>query len=179
MATFSFLLAMRKLLLLLVFVGVSVQVNAQAKPYARSKDGVTVYTYNFAQLEEKLHKQGDSIYVVNFWATWCGPCVKEMPHFEAIGAKYKSQNVKVLLVSLDMHKQVEAGLLPFIKKKKLQSEVIHLHEPDANAWISKVDPEWSGALPATVIYTRNKRQFYERTFTEAELENEIKQFLNK
>jgi len=167
---------MRKVLILLVFLGLSA--NAQTgKPYSRSKDGIAVYTYNFAQFEEKLKAQNDSIYVVNFWATWCAPCIKELPHFESIGAQYKNQKVKVLLVSLDMNKQVESNLIPFIKRKKLQSEVIHLHEPDANAWISKVDPDWSGALPATVIYSGNKRKFYERSFTESELENEVKQFL--
>jgi thiol-disulfide isomerase/thioredoxin len=170
-------LAMKKLLILLVLFAFSVHAQESGKPYARYKDGVTVYTYNFAQFEEKLKQQNDSVYVVNFWATWCAPCIKELPHFETIGARYKNKKVKVLLVSLDMNKQVENGLLSFIKRKKLQSEVIHLHEPDANAWISKVDPSWSGALPATVIYSKSGRKFYERSFTETELENEVKQFL--
>ncbi len=176
MATFSFQLTMKKVLILLVFFGLSAFAQS-GKPYARSKDGVTVYTYNFKQFEEKLTTKSDSVYVINFWATWCAPCVKELPYFESVGTKFKNQKVKVLLVSLDMNKQVESNLLPFIKRKKLQSEVIHLHEPDANAWISKVDPEWSGALPATVIYSTSGRNFYERSFTEAELENEVKQFL--
>ena len=176
MANFSFQLAMRKVLILLVLIGFSAHAQT-GKPYARSKDGVTVHTYSFAQFEERLSKQNDSVYVVNFWATWCAPCIKELPHFETIGAKYRTQKVKVLLVSLDMNKQVENNLLPFIKRKKLQSEVIHLHEPDANAWISKVDPQWTGAIPATVIYGNGTRRFYERSFTEAELENEVKQFL--
>src|SRR6476660_1613380 len=175
MATFSFQLTMKKVLILLVLFGFSASAQP-GKPYALSKDGVTVYTYDFAQLEQLLNKQTDSIYVVNFWGTWCAPCIKELPHLEAIGAKYKNQKVKILLVSLDMNKQVESNLLPFIKKKKLQSEVIHLHEPDANAWISKVNPEWTGAIPATVIYSGSKRKFYERSFTEAELETEVKQF---
>jgi thiol-disulfide isomerase/thioredoxin len=168
---------MKKLLILLVLFAFSGYAQEEGKPYARTKDGVTVYTYNYQQFENLLKKSNDSVYVVNFWATWCAPCIKELPHFETIGAKYKNQKVKVLLVSLDMNKQVETGLLPFIKRKKLQSKVIHLHEPDANAWISKVDQTWSGALPATVIYSKNNRKFYERSFTETELESEVKQFL--
>ena len=100
MATFSFQLTMKKVLILLVLFGFSASAQP-GKPYALSKDGVTVYTYDFAQLEQLLNKQTDSIYVVNFWATWCAPCIKELPHFEAIGAKYKNQKVKILLVSLD------------------------------------------------------------------------------
>lgn len=168
---------MKKLLVLLLFSALSATAQEKGKPYARTKDGVSVYTYNFTQLEEKLNKKNDSVYVVNFWATWCAPCIKELPYFETVGNKYKDQKVKVLLVSLDMNKQVENALLPFIRKKKIRSEVVHLHEPDANAWIPKVDAQWSGALPATIIYSNNKRQFYERTFTLDELENEVKQFI--
>ena len=167
---------MKYLSILLVLLSLST-IAQETKPYARSKDNVTVYTYNYEQFENLLARQDDSVYVVNFWATWCAPCIVELPHFESIGEKYKNQKVKVLLVSLDMNKQVEKNLLPFIKRKKLKSEVIHLHEPDANAWIPKVDKDWTGALPATIIYSKSKRKFYERTFTESELENEVKQFL--
>lgn len=149
----------------------------EAKPFAHSQGGRTVYTYNFSQLEKRLQTKSDTVYVVNFWATWCAPCVKELPYFERIGAEYKSQKLKILLVSLDMNKQVESSLLPFLVRKKILQEVIHLHEPDANAWIPKLDPQWSGALPATLIFSDTRRQFYERSFTYDELETEIKQFL--
>jgi thiol-disulfide isomerase/thioredoxin len=149
------------------------------KPLAvHVKDGEKVYSYDFNGFENQLHQDNDSIYVINFWATWCAPCVKELPYYEKLNSEYKGKKVKVLLVSLDMKKQVETALLPFIKKKKLKSEVIHLHDPNADAWISKVDPSWTGALPATVIYSKGKRKFYEQTFTYEQLENEVKQFIN-
>lgn len=163
-----------------LFLSVLVCLSAfaqEAKPYARSHDGRTVYTYNFSQLEKRLQAKSDTVYVVNFWATWCAPCVKELPYFDRIGAEYKPQKVKILLVSLDMNKQVESSLLPFLIRKKVQQEVIHLLEPDANAWIPKLDPQWSGALPATLIFSDTRRQFYERSFTYEELETEVKQFL--
>ncbi|MGK4568960.1 TlpA disulfide reductase family protein [Flavobacterium sp. 3HN19-14] len=125
-----------------------------------------------------LKIENDTTYVVNFWATWCQPCVAELPNFEKINATLKNKKIKVILVSLDMKKQVETALLPFIKRKNLQSEVIFLNDPDANSWIGKVDANWSGAIPATVIYNSQKRQFYERSFTFDELNNEIKQFIN-
>lgn len=149
----------------------------ETKPYARSKDGVTVSTYSFSQLSGRLQTETDTVYVVNFWATWCAPCVKELPYFERLGAQYKSRKVKVLLVSLDMNKQVESSLLPFIARKNIKEEVVHLHEPDANEWIPKVDAQWSGALPATLIFTKSVRKFYERSFTYEELEHEVNQFL--
>ena len=105
--------------------------------------------------------------------------MKELPYFEQLNEKYKNQNVKVILVSMDMPKKVESALIPFVIKKKLKSDVLHLDDPDANAWIEKVDKNWSGAIPATVIYNANTRIFYERSFTYAELENELLKIINK
>jgi thiol-disulfide isomerase/thioredoxin len=140
------------------------------------KEGVKVNAYDFSRLEYFLNRKNDTTYVVNFWATWCVPCVQELPHFEKLNTEHKDQKVKVLLVSLDMHKMVESRLIPFIKEKNLQSDVVLLRDPDANSWIDKVDKNWSGAIPATVIYRNDKRNFYEKSFTYAELEKEVNNF---
>ncbi|SCX85993.1 TlpA family protein disulfide reductase [Flavobacterium caeni] len=141
-----------------------------------SKDGVSVNSYDFKAFEPLLHKNNDTTYVVNFWATWCAPCIAELPHFEKLNRDYKDKKVKVILASLDFSKQVESNLLPFIKNKNLQSKVVHLGDPDANAWIEKVDSTWSGAIPATVIYNKTKRNFYEQSFTYEQLQQELAQF---
>lgn len=141
--------------------------------------GMKIASYDFNSFESMLNKMDNTTYVINFWATWCLPCVKELPYFEQLNEKYKNQNVKVILVSMDMPKKVESALIPFILKKKLQSEVIHLDDPDANAWIEKVDATWSGAIPATIMYNKSIRMFYERSFTYADLENELLKIINK
>ena len=138
----------------------------------------TVKSLNYQQLKPLLEKQDNKIYVVNFWATWCAPCVKELPYFEKIGAEYKNKNVEVLLVSLDFPKQVSTKLIPFINDHKLTSEVVLLDDFNEDIWIKAIDATWSGALPATLIYHKNKRKFYEQTFDYETLENELKQFLN-
>lgn len=151
----------------------------QPKPIkVYEKDGIKINSFDFNAFEPYLKKNNDTTYVVNFWATWCVPCVEELPHFEKLNATYKDQKVKVLLVSLDMPQKVESNLLPFVKKKNMQSEVIYLNDPDANAWISKVDTTWSGAIPATVIYKGDKRQFFEQSFTYEALEKELKAVMN-
>lgn len=134
--------------------------------------------YDFNGLEKLLNQKDDNIHVVNFWATWCAPCIKEMPHFEKINATYKDSNVEVLLVSLDFPFQYDKKLKPFIKKHNLQSKVVALDDPDMNTWMPKVDESWTGAIPITIIYNKEKRQFYERSFTYNQLEAELKQFLN-
>jgi thiol-disulfide isomerase/thioredoxin len=138
-----------------------------------SKNGVSVKSYDYSGLEHFLSKDNDTTYVVNFWATWCVPCVEELPHFEKLNAKYKDDKVKVILVSLDMPKMVENKLLPFIKENQLKSEVLYLRDPDANSWIPKVDSAWSGAIPATLIYNKDTRRFFEQSFTYEELEREV------
>lgn len=132
---------------------------------------------DFQTFEPLLHRSDDKIRVVNFWATWCAPCVKELPYFEKLNQVYGQDNVEVILVSLDFPKQYDSKLKPFIEDRELRSRVIALNDVDFNAWLEKVDSEWSGAIPATLIYSKNKRQFYEASFDWEELENELKTFL--
>ncbi len=137
----------------------------------------SLQVYDFEGLKPFLNKNDDITYVVNFWATWCGPCVKELPVFEKLGHDYKSENIKILLVSLDFPRQYETKLKPFIIEKNLQSEVLVLNDVDANNWIPQVSKDWSGAIPATLIYNKEKRMFYEQTFTYETLETELNKFL--
>ncbi|WGH76801.1 TlpA family protein disulfide reductase [Tenacibaculum tangerinum] len=137
-----------------------------------------ITTLNYEELKPFLHQNNDTTYVVNFWATWCLPCVKELPAFEKIQQAYKNKKVEVVLVNLDFAKQVETNLIPFIKKKKLQSKVLHFEDANEQFWIRDISEKWSGAIPATLIYNKQKRKFYERTFSYEELQNELQTFLN-
>jgi thiol-disulfide isomerase/thioredoxin len=130
-------------------------------------------SYNFDEFSHLLNKNNDTTYVINFWATWCKPCIKELPAFEKLHEEYSTNKVKVILASLDFPKQVKSHLIPFIDKYQIRSEVVLLDDPDANSWIPKVDPTWTGAIPATIIYNSKNRKFYERTFNFDELTQEI------
>lgn len=139
---------------------------------------VHVETFNYNQLEPLLNMKDDKVYVINFWATWCKPCVEELPAFEKLNANYKDKNVEVILVSLDFPKQIEKRLKPYIKRKNLQSQVVLLDDVNEDVWIQKINENWSGAIPATLIYNKNKREFYEQSFNYQTLETELKTFLN-
>lgn len=133
--------------------------------------------YDYAGFEKFLNKKDDKIYVINFWATWCAPCIKELPYFEKLNAEYSNKNVEVILVSLDFPHLYEKKLKPFIKKKQLKSKVIALDDADMNSWIPKIDKSWSGSIPATVIYKNDERKFFEQSFNYEELEKEVNKFL--
>ncbi|WP_046758634.1 TlpA family protein disulfide reductase [Kordia jejudonensis] len=149
------------------------ETNATTQPETSTSE---IPVLNFEEFEKYLQIEDDNIHVVNFWATWCAPCVKELPYFEAVNEEYKDKNVKVLLVSLDFNLK---KLNTFLAKNELKSEKVLLDDPDQNAWIPKVSKDWSGAIPATVIYGKGKRKFYEHSFTKAELESELRNFINQ
>lgn len=103
---------------------------------------------------------------------WCAPCVKELPYIEAYTKKHPE--VEVLLVSMDFPKEIETKLKPFLKEKNITSKVVLLDDPDSNTWIDKIDPNWSGAIPFTIIFNNEERSFYERSFESLEdLENQV------
>lgn len=129
--------------------------------------------YDFAGLQPLFEMKNDTTYIVNFWATWCEPCVAELPYFEALGEKYKNEAIKIVLVDLDDKRAWEKRLLPFLEKRQLKSEVVVLDDPKQNTWIPLVAEEWGGGIPATLIYNKDQRQFYEQGFSYEELEEAL------
>lgn len=138
-------------------------------------DTPVIRVVDFKGLLPLLEKSNDTTYIINFWATWCAPCIKELPYFQKIHEQNANKPVKVLLVSLDFERQIESRLIPFIKKHKVTPEVIVLSDPASNVWINEIDPSWSGSIPATIFYNKDKRLFFEKEFTYAEIEEVLKQ----
>ncbi len=139
--------------------------------------GVTCFaqeakTIRLADLQKMMDERSQKIQVINFWATWCGPCVKELPFFEKLTAEARP-DVKVTLVSLDLDLDPNAEkVYRFISRKNIRSQVLLLDEPDPNSWINKVEKQWSGALPATILinHKTGKRKFIGKALEEGELE---------
>lgn len=127
------------------------------------------------ELLDLLAKEDDTLRVVNFWATWCGPCVKELPHLEQLQRENLEQPLRVILVSLDFPSQLQKRVVPFVKKRKLRSTVLLLDGGDPNLWIDRVEPRWSGSIPATLFLYKGKRIFYEGQISEQELAQYVQQ----
>lgn len=135
--------------------------------------------YNYDGLEPILNRKDDKTYIVNFWATWCKPCLAEMPDFQKTYAEQKKNNVELILVSLDMPSMWENRLIPYVMDHDLKGEVIILDDPKMNNWIPKVSKNWSGGIPATLIYNKRKRAFFEQGLTYEELNTALNKFLNQ
>src|SRR5687768_9448169 len=103
-------------------------------------------TVKLEKLRQLINQKSDKILVVNFWATWCAPCIKELPLFEKLTGEKKT-GIEIYLVSMDLDLDPNPEkVYRFIDRKKLQSTVLLLDEKDPNSWIDKIDTAWSGAL---------------------------------
>lgn len=124
-------------------------------------------------LDKRIAQGKDTTYVINFWATWCSPCVAELPNFEKLRLANLKKPVKVLLVSLDFKSKLQKEVIPFAQKNNIKAEVFLLNEPDQQQYIERIDKKWSGAIPATLFVNMKIRRFYEKEFTEQELKNTL------
>ena len=117
----------------------------------------------FEDLRKIMNHLSDTTLVIHFWATWCKPCVEELPNFEKLSIEYAPKKIRFIMVSMDFPKDIGKKVIPFVVKNNIHSEVVLLDEPDYNAWIDDVDKEWSGTIPATLILnlTIRRRIFFE------------------
>ena len=140
-----------------------------------SKDSIEVV--DFDGLYSKIDLSVDKTYVINFWATWCAPCVKELPYFEEVNRQSDDKNTEVILVSLDFPSQIESKLKPYLKKNKIKSRVILLDDSKMNSWVPRVSEKWDGGIPATLIVNSSNYNFYPKPFRKEELFSEINKVL--
>jgi len=139
-----------------------------------------IRSLNYSELSEEIVADKENIQIVNFWATWCKPCIEELPYFEKVGTDYSNKGVKVKMVNLDFNSKLESVTVPFVKKHKLKSDVYHITDTDPNEWINKVEPRWSGAIPATVIYYRGEKKFFkEGELNQQQLVFEVEKILEE
>lgn len=132
--------------------------SASPAPLGVANDSIPFPVYmSYGEFEPHLLHANDTTYVINFWATWCKPCVEEMPFFEKLISSTAAQPVKVLLVSMDFPKDIHKKLIPFVAERKLESHVVALGDLDYNSWIDKVSTEWDGAIPFTLVYNKKGR----------------------
>jgi thiol-disulfide isomerase/thioredoxin len=159
---------MNKIYFFFLFIVVPSLVKAQQASLVR-----------LADLQTLMTEPSEEIKVINFWATWCAPCIKELPLFEKINQERKDTKVTLVSMDIDLDSNPEK-VYKFVSRKKIQSQVLILNERNPNDWIDKIEKEWSGALPATIlINTKNgKKKFVEKELHEGDLEKLIDEVKN-
>jgi thiol-disulfide isomerase/thioredoxin len=154
--------------------------NIMQERVTKVKHENTVKIIKFEGLESVINKKDNVLYVINFWATWCKPCVMELPEFMEVNKVYHNNpQFKMILVSLDLAKEVDTEVNPFIKKNNMEVDVYLLDDNKRmNMWIPAIDKKWSGAIPATLFYRNGKKlDFRESKMEKKELEQIIIKYL--
>ena len=152
----------KRILVLFALIGFVMTANSQ-----------TIAKWKIEDVVKSYSAKNDTVYVVNFWATFCKPCIEEIPDFIRIVEKYKEQKVKLLLVSLDLPSYYPAKIAAFAKKNNYNTNIVWLNETNADHFCPAIDEKWSGAIPSTII-TNNKtgyRKFVEDQMSAEELES--------
>jgi thiol-disulfide isomerase/thioredoxin len=138
----------------------------------------TVKPINPKELAQIIAAKKDSVVVLNFWATWCKPCVAELPYFEQLYQTHQGQKVSIILVSLDDPADNQRLVTPFVRKRSMHTEVYQMTEPNPNVWINDFEPNWSGAIPVTLFYAGGKKvQFHNGEITSNELTDTVDKLL--
>ncbi|MEO7924935.1 MAG: TlpA disulfide reductase family protein [Chitinophagaceae bacterium] len=130
---------------------------------------------------KKLIAESKTPLIINMWATWCKPCIEELPYFIEEIKDHRKDSLQLILVSLDFKEAFPEEIAAFAKKRKIDASIFWLDETDADYFCPKVDPKWSGAIPAT-LFINNKtgyRNFIEEQVSHEKLKKEIKAILGK
>lgn len=145
----------------------------------REVNSQSIPKWKITDLEEYIAKS-DTPVIVNFWATYCVPCIKEIPYFQEVVRQYEEKGVKLLLVSLDFRESFPDKISSFADKRKFTSPIVWLDETDADYFCPKVDSTWSGVMPATLFINNKKghRSFFEEEMSKEEFESEIRKIVN-
>ncbi|MBP6432087.1 MAG: TlpA family protein disulfide reductase [Ferruginibacter sp.] len=140
----------------------------------------TISNWKIQDIVNYYSKNNDTTYIVNFWSTFCQPCIEEMPFLQSISKKYASKKVKLVFVSLDVKSFYPKKLKAFLKQHKITATSIWLNETNADIFCPAVEEKWSGAIPATIIVNNKKgyKQFYEEQFTPQQFEDALKKAIN-
>ena len=155
---------MRKVILSLVVVFMCCVATAQG-----------IKKMNIGELEKYI-KESEKPLVVNFWATFCAPCVHEIPYFKSTIQDKYAGSVELILVSLDPPGYFPNKISSFASQRNFPAPIVWLNETNADYFCPRIDKKWSGSIPATLMINNKKsyRKFYEQQLTPLQLERELK-----
>jgi thiol-disulfide isomerase/thioredoxin len=134
----------------------------------------TIKKVKVTEVEEYI-KNSDHPIVLNCWATWCAPCIEEIPYFMETVKKYSEQKVELVLMSLDFATSYPNKILDLVKKRHFEATFLWLNETNADYFCPKIDPKWDGTLPSTLFVDPKTgyRKFFGRPMTDRQIDLEV------
>jgi thiol-disulfide isomerase/thioredoxin len=134
-----------------------------------------------SDVKEIVASHEGEVVLLNFWATWCPPCVREFPELVEVEKEYRGRGVAVISVSIDFPEKLEKELLPFLEEHQPDFEVYLKKDGDVTVFTRTIDPEWKGTLPATFFYDRQGRSSVKRysEMTRPEMERILNALLDE
>jgi thiol-disulfide isomerase/thioredoxin len=150
------------------FFGLWILLVLSTSVFAQNQKQSDIVMYSSFDSIAPFFIPNNKIRVINFWATWCGPCVAEMPYIEGLHDFYSDDELEVVLVSLDFERDKEKRVIPYLQKNEIRSEVVMLLDDRMHIWVDQVDPNWSGSIPLTCIVGKDGYECYEKEFHSTE-----------
>ena len=124
-------------------------------PRATNKIPAKIEAIDKAGFHNLINERNGQILLVNVWATWCVPCREEFPDLVKVARHYNNENVEIVGISADFPDEIESKIKPFLKSQNAGFTNYVKNFEDDGDFINSVNPQWSGALPATFIYDTN------------------------
>ena len=159
---------MKGLLSIILLLGLALAVSAQ-----------TVKKVSINELEKYIQSSSRPL-VINFWATWCAPCLHELPYFQETVKQFADKNVELVLVSMDLPRGPEKKIQDFAIQHALQGTLFWLNETNADLFCPKIDSRWDGSIPSTLFINQKTgyRKFIDRQLTAPQFRIEVQRLVS-
>jgi len=139
----------------------AVPAKSNAAP-SNQKDGPKIGTLKPNDFNKFKDSAKGQVLVLNFWATWCGPCVAEFPELVALDAKYRDKGVKFIGITADDPEDIQPKVIPFIKKHQVKFDIVQQNIEDSEQIMNQITKDWNGVIPVTVVYNKQGALAYSR-----------------
>jgi len=130
--------------------------------------------YKAADLFKRMEPT-DTTYILNFWATWCKPCMQELQAIDSVGISLKDTKTKLIFVNLDF-KEKKNQVTSALKNKGIQSECVLLDEVNGNVYIDRISQDWTGSIPATLIKKAKQQILVDKKLSSEQLHSALQKF---
>ncbi|MEJ7638338.1 MAG: TlpA family protein disulfide reductase, partial [Singulisphaera sp.] len=137
--------------------------RAEARKAAERADAepVTMDEIDESAVAKLVRNDTKQLLVINVWATWCGPCVAELPEFVAMNRMYRRRDFRLVTISLDDPEKRDAAL-KMLEEKHVSGTNFLIRTEDRDKFADALDKEWPGPIPYTLVVAPGGKILYRK-----------------